>query len=290
MISFYAFLFLLFCFYENSTDATTKKMAFFPETIILLVFYGLMMNNHTNGFKLGLSGEAGLDIYSIIDGSDAEIFEFPYIANILLKNYNENVPYCGGSIISQIYILTAAHCVDHNFYDEIKIGVGQASPEYDFVYDIANITVHEEYSDRFAHADIAIIALKKPLKYSKTVQPVKLPQPNHILFDNTAMIVSGWGHTDDQGTHPKILQYTLIYKINSNKCRLFYDSFDDGMLCAGNNDVKNSCNGDSGGPLVSGDIQYGIVSYGTIKCITTIPAVYTNVGYYRNWITEKTGL
>ncbi|XP_011504648.1 PREDICTED: trypsin-like [Ceratosolen solmsi marchali] len=111
-----------------------------------------------------------VDIYGrrtkIIGGEDAEIMEFPYIVSI--RYYKENQHFCGGSIISEWHILTAAHCLFYiqDEYDNVKIyaGISNSRRISGQRFDINYTMIHPQFvgiksKEAMDHHDIAIITV-----------------------------------------------------------------------------------------------------------------------------------
>lgn len=151
--------------------------------------------------------------------------------------------------------------------------------------------------------DIAIIELENNLNFNERIQPIQLPEPNEIIPNYTMMNLTGWGETVDS-IETEILQFLNIPIVDHNECVEDYRNYTadkpeldmfvkNWEICAGFIGIENqnACYGDSGGPLTANNIIYGIVSWGTKICaLPDLPAVYTSVSYFRNWINEKTGL
>lgn len=232
----------------------------------------------------------------VFGGINANITDFPYQALLLNLTYGRLLPICGATILSEKYILTAAHCI-RNF--DLRVGVGSHKRSEVQIYKVKRTFVHEKYESN--SMDIAIIELKFVLNFNERIQPIKLPKSNEFIPHFAIMTLSGWGETIDSKSTTENLQVLYIPIVDHKICAKAYADFGtnymsikDWEICAGyigiNN--KNACRGDSGGPLTSDDdIIFGIVSRGPRVCAQAyLPAVYTNVSYFRDWINKKTGL
>ncbi|XP_031631269.1 phenoloxidase-activating factor 1 isoform X2 [Contarinia nasturtii] len=256
----------------------------------------------------------------IFGGDFTSIWEFPWMA-LLIYNTNSSRPYgCGGSLINNRYILTAAHCVtgqlkgirlgEYNIETEqdcmpSKTESGQILKCADPVVDVGveKIIVHPQYNDasRDKHHDIALVRLNTNVSYSKYIKPICLPIVglSSGLITGNKLTSSGWGSTNvfkrygDVSSSIKLkvrLPITDMYDcINTYKS--YNINIGPGQVCAGGMRAKDSCLGDSGGPLMYYDrkngiwVASGIVSFGAEKCGTVgISGVYTNVEYYMLWI------
>ncbi|XP_042228258.1 CLIP domain-containing serine protease 2-like [Homarus americanus] len=256
----------------------------------------------------------------IIGGTDASLLDWPWI--VILRGREPGVGsrfFCGGTLISDRYVLTAAHCVHSSSGFELEY---VRAGEYDLSRDmdcekgkcrkepqdmrVENIIVHEEYLKvrgcNRCH-DIALLRLAQPLIMDPVLlSPVCLPrsleQDLNITdrnFNNRFGWAAGWGTIDP--TKPvfrSVLQHILL-PISDEFCgRLLNDYPDKNMVvCAGGEAGKDTCRGDSGGPLIVSNPQVtrfylvGIVSKGPRFCGTErSQGVYTNVNHYMPWILQ----
>ncbi|XP_073511372.1 transmembrane protease serine 5 [Phyllobates terribilis] len=232
----------------------------------------------------------------IIGGHDVSLGRWPWLVSLYL--HNKHV--CGGSIIAQQWIITAAHCV-HNYRSPslsswtVLSGIVSHSPvrQYASSSVVEKIIYHQKYDDRSHDYDIALMKLEKPLNYSDSVRPVCLPQYEQDIPAGSECWISGWGHTHPDNTHmPRSLKEAMVPLISSKKCNssCIYDGdITPRMLCAGYLDGKvDACQGDSGGPLVcQTDYTWrlvGVVSWGMGCAEPNRPGVYTKIASFLDWI------
>nr|XP_039273620.1 chymotrypsinogen 2-like [Styela clava] len=271
-----------------------------------------------------LSAEESLH-QRIMNGKDAKPGAYPWQVSIRNKNLvssSQCYHFCGGTLISSCWVVTAAHCVMtlSKYKENYEILVGDyyngdapafGNLEDEQTFDIEAVYVHSEFKyDHVWRNDISLIKLKSNngqcAVFSKYVIPACLPEPTDEAFPtNTHCHITGWGaqnYTDRDRCHdhPPILQYGLVRLRDYTECSLLHGNvpdtdekyISDGMLCAGNKGV-DTCQGDSGGPLVCQKksnkqpfVLTGVTSWG-LGCGDLVkPGVYTNISKYIDWIID----
>lgn len=224
----------------------------------------------------------------IINGENAKEGEIPY--QVSLQNKFSSFHFCGGSILNENYIITAAHCVNGKFAEDIKVVAGTinlALPKYE--NDVHKIIIHEKYnySDSWKN-DIALLKVT-PFVLSNLISLVPLPSPDDIIKPNDVATVSGWGRLSQGGPTTIHLQRVNILIANQEYCKLMYNKLNynvyETQICAYYpTSEKGSCNGDSGGPLIVEGKLIGLVSWAMGCALTDYPTVYTRVVSYLDWI------
>lgn len=249
----------------------------------------------------------------IVNGEKAERHQFPYQATILRKipfwGGYRYMPFCGATVISESYLLTAAHCslgldLQRDVKDlKVVIGVHKLNHEDRVISNVEKFIPHERFSMSPVVNDIGLIKLQTPLDFSSGIKAAKLPSLGQLFTGHA--VTSGHGlinprYQDSISEHllwldVKIQPDTVctrqwIYKFSQTR-------FTPGMMiCATAEDGKSPCMGDSGGPLVqnleNGDnVIVGAVSFGPRNCGEIgVPFVFTKVSAYRNWIREQSGI
>lgn len=163
---------------------------------------------------------------------------------------------CGGAIIGDNRVLTAAHCtIRVSSVSKLKIRVGSAHPDKDgALIPAARIHQHPKFSSPTAlNNDIAVVVLSQRLLFGPTVGAISLARFG--LSDGDPVIVSGYGATSVGSSRPSDLHWVTVKSVDYNKCLKAYadypgrEKLTDNMVCAGLLGVggKDACQGDSGG-------------------------------------------
>ncbi|GFR73873.1 class A Scavenger Receptor (SRCR domain) with Serine Protease domain [Elysia marginata] len=212
--------------------------------------------------------------------------------------------HCGGTIISEHWVLSAAHCFLNKRKTQIRITVGDHNNEElelgEQEFSVEEMVLHTNYS-KYDY-DIALLKVKKingkGIVFNKFVQPACLPTATTPLVEGTMCETSGWGTTGNEGSHyPQVLKAISVPLIGQATCNYLYNrtksgSYSQRMMCAGYlAGGKDTCQGDSGGPLVC-KIQgvytlMGITSWGRGCAQPHAPGVYSLVRQFLPWIYEN---
>ncbi|XP_066267224.1 chymotrypsinogen A-like isoform X1 [Branchiostoma lanceolatum] len=228
----------------------------------------------------------------IVNGDDATPHSWPWQVSLQTST---GWHYCGGSIVNNEWVVTAAHCdptisSDYVILGEHNKGGGSESIQR---LRIATKICHPQYSSNIIDYDICLLKLATPAVMSDKVHPVCLGNygDEGSFPAGMSCYTSGWGKTSASSSNtPDILQQAMIPLISTSQCQSAWGSVNtitDRMICAGA-DGATSCMGDSGGPLVcQKDGAWnlvGVVSWGSSQCSTSTPAVYARVTNLRQWL------
>ncbi|XP_003696271.1 proclotting enzyme [Apis florea] len=230
----------------------------------------------------------------IVGGQNADPGEWPWIAAL----FNGGRQFCGGSLIDNKHILTAAHCVANmNSWDVARLTVRLGDYNIKTNTEIRHIerrvkrvVRHRGFNARTLYNDIALLTLNEPVSFTEQIRPICLPSGSQLYPGKIATVI-GWGSLRESGPQPAILQEVSIPIWTNSECKLKYGAaapggIVDSFLCAGRA-AKDSCSGDSGGPLMVNDgrwTQVGIVSWGIGCGKGQYPGVYTRVTHFLPWI------
>ncbi|KAK5650380.1 hypothetical protein RI129_001409 [Pyrocoelia pectoralis] len=226
----------------------------------------------------------------IVGGRPTGVNRYPWVARIVY----DGLFHCGGSLITQDYVLTAAHCVRRLQRTKIRVILGDhdqttTSEAPAKMRAVSAVIKNRNFdADSYNH-DIALLKLRKPVVFSKNIKPICVPRVSEDPAGKLGTVI-GWGRTMENGMLPGIVQEVQVPILTLQQCRAMKyraTRITTYMLCAGKG-AMDSCQGDSGGPLVVpvGE-KYeivGIVSWGVGCARPGYPGVYTRVGKYIGWI------
>lgn len=253
-------------------------------------------------------------IPKIINGREAEADRFPWVVSIGNAEFTSFKGHrCGGAIIAERYVLTAAHCFATDAQPALyTVQSGTVSlGRYTDKAKIKRILIHPDFNRDTLSADVALIEMEEPFAWSDAVKPVMLEDEDtfrnsgHEDVKRTAIYtVTGFGQTSSSGQITSRLRYAdNLPSLTTDKCRalkdwnepVLGDALDAGMICAGDTnsaDGSDACHGDSGGgliyyvapdqPRVAGIVSRGARADGKFDC-TDNPlrvGVYTKVSAY----------
>ena len=261
----------------------------------------------------GLAAEEPGTTAKIVGGITAPAGKFPFQAALIFSGTPEGSEhfgqFCGGSLIAQNWVLTAAHCVPDTEADEIEVYLGSNvlpsggpnPPSAGGVRSaVDGIIVHEAYDPATSDSDIALLHLTGPIPAQLRTAVAATPEHDkqYVVPLGDAVVI-GWGATREGGrTTPQLMRVWVDIQ-DSKLCEANYQEvipslqITDNMLCAGLPEGgQDSCQGDSGGflgaPLGNRDyVQLGVVSFGVGCARPKLFGVYTRVAKYSDWIKEQ---
>jgi len=229
----------------------------------------------------------------IVGGTETFIEKYPWQISLQFDGFHT----CGGTIISDTWILTAAHCIVEQtppvYTWEFTVVAGssiQSVTSYSSNrYSVAKVIHHPGYVKNVRN-DIALVKLSTPLILTGAQKkPICLADPGDD-FSGQVCVATGWGSTAE-GLHSQTyLREVDLPIITHSLCTYYLGTLDDKTVCAGQRTGgKDTCQGDSGGPLICQNSQgvwkqIGIVSYGIGCARPTYYGVYTDVSKFRSWI------
>lgn len=234
----------------------------------------------------------------IVGGKPATAGAYPWQASLVVANILDagKAHFCGGSIVNEKWIVTAAHCMTGLTPSHFQVIVGTYTLNSGTKrHAVKRRIVHGDYEKvAVSDADIALVELEQSLELGPSAKPATILSPGDestVLADGSPLIVTGWGATEEGGNVVRDLREVSVPFVVNKACSdpLSYgNQITDSMICAGlAAGNKDSCQGDSGGPLVSAVPpirQVGVVSWGEGCARPGKPGVYTRISNFKGWI------
>lgn len=232
--------------------------------------------------------------FRVINGSAAAPGQFPHQVAIFVQTGLQRAEFCGGSIISNRWVLTAGHCIHFvapRLIHNIILKMGSIYYSGGVSYSVDRVILHQRFlmSDTIIRNDLAMMRIEGSISFDENIQPIRIYQ-KFVEFGNVVTL-SGWGRLNTRSNQiAETLQFATYETLSRNNCyaiiakRLDWEEGLWGMLddyiCAWSN-FSSACHGDSGGPLMMDNNLVGIASFG-LNC--TVPNAFVRMSKYQNWI------
>ncbi|XP_061721572.1 CLIP domain-containing serine protease HP8-like [Cydia pomonella] len=246
----------------------------------------------------------------IFGGQVAGLEELPWLARIKYLLRSKEIYACHASLITDRFLITAAHCVVDQQIIDVRLGDWDAETEIDCIQEDCNDPpvdvkvdakfIHPSYHRQTLVGDIALLRLAHPVNFTEFIRPVCLPTTEYIAridYDpDSEYLTGGWGKTEFE-TRSAIKRKIRLTAVPIPTCRAAIRRMSDQLaassICAGGRKGEDSCSGDSGSSLVRLASEnrrfnwflFGVTSFGSSKCGSEgIPGIYSRVTYYMDWI------
>ncbi|XP_007523789.2 chymotrypsin-like elastase family member 2A, partial [Erinaceus europaeus] len=234
----------------------------------------------------------------VVGGEDVIPNSWPWQVSLQYSNNGQWRHTCGGSLVAENWVLTAAHCISSSRTYRVVLGRHSLSTDESgsLAISVSQAVVHEDWNPNQLSKgnDIALLKLATSVPLTDKIQLACLPPAGTILPNNYSCYVTGWGRLQTNGVLPDILQQGHLLVVDYATCSSpgwWGSTVKTNMVCAGGDGVISSCNGDSGGPLncpgAHGQWEvHGVVSFGSsLGCnYYRKPSVFTRVSNYIDWI------
>ncbi|KAH9628341.1 hypothetical protein HF086_015871 [Spodoptera exigua] len=242
-------------------------------------------------------------------GPVTSIEKFPSMANLMRWHtyLNGFVQNCGGIILNNRSVLTAAHCIAGDSINQWRIFIGSpfSHPALNDrqIHPVNRFIIHPLYTSRTLDHNIAILHSAATFTFSNRASPASLAGPNYNVADNQSVWAVGWGgsfgfrcgeprsltNMHERRPIPDFLNEVEQVIINQNICRNNYAArniaITDNMLCSGwHTNGNGHCDEDSGGPLYHNGVVVGVFTFSIGIAQANFPSVHTRVSRYTSWI------
>uniref|UniRef100_A0A3Q3X6C2 Peptidase S1 domain-containing protein n=1 Tax=Mola mola TaxID=94237 RepID=A0A3Q3X6C2_MOLML len=218
---------------------------------------------------------------TIVGGGTAAAGAWPWHVSIEINGFYT----CGGTLINNQWILTAAQCVTLQLSKKRE-------PQSRSVF---RKIPHPQYSTTTFDNDIALLQLSSPVTFTDYIRPVCLAKSGSTFDAETSCWITGWGDIGNNVSlpDPKRLQEVNVTVVSNIECDRVYGDVTSNHICTSSSRGGTGiCVGDGGGPLLKKTdnkwVQAGVMSFVAFQgcALPNIPEGYTRVSNYQSWISS----
>lgn len=227
---------------------------------------------------------------------------YPWMTALLNPDLSNgyDAQFCGGSLIADDVVITAAHCVDTSSPSDVQVAVGYlilSEIPYGERQDVIEIIVHPDWDDETSENDIALLILEDG-SVNSSVEKIDLVAADDFIGEGEDVRATGWGQTESLPYTDSLRWVDMeIAADPGDACQSYGGAYDPvSMICAtglSGSNIKDTCYGDSGGPLFTtagGNYNLvGLTSWGYDCGLENYPGIYTRLTTYLDWIAEESG-
>ncbi|KAM3598544.1 uncharacterized protein V6R79_019281 [Siganus canaliculatus] len=229
----------------------------------------------------------------IVGGDQAALGAWPWQVFV-----QHNETYCGGTLITNQWVLTAAQCVESTFDLLVALGTNTLNPVSitGDIVSVSDVVLHPNYNPESLEHDLALLKLTSPVEFTPFIQPVCLAAEDSVFDEGTIFVSTGWGyiHTDVSLPSPRHLREVTLPLVSNEDCIKIYSGVTDNMICAGGEAGRGTCYGDGGAPLMlevnARWVQAGVSSFLSSRgcAVDNVPTGFTRVSKFQQWIRSTT--
>ncbi|XP_064148428.1 mast cell protease 8-like isoform X2 [Loxodonta africana] len=215
-------------------------------------------------------------------GTEARPHSRPYMAFIKYINQRNTWKRCGGFLVREDFVMTAAHCNGREI--GVVLGAHNIKNKEETMQEIPVLQAfpHPEFNNVSGFSDIMLLKLKEKARLNSAVRTISLPQSQDWVLPHQMCSVAGWGNLV-HGNSSDTLQEVDLQVQNKRACQTIFRYYNNYVnICVGNpRHMKTAAMGDSGAPLVCNNVAQGIVCLGRPR---KIPMIYTRISTFVPWI------